>query len=421
MAGEWHTLRLGNVCRKIGSGATPRGGSNVYLDSGDVALIRSQNIYNDGFHRDGLVYLTEQHAAELANVQVEEDDVLLNITGDSVARSCQVAPDVLPARVNQHVAIVRPDPEILSPRFLRYYLVSPSMQAQMLGLAAVGATRNALTKGMIESFEVSAPVDVEDQHAIAHILGTLDDKIELNRRMNETLEAIARVIFKSWFVDFDPVRAKASGEAPEAICRRLGLTPDLLALFPVRLVDSELGEIPEGWETRKVEKLLSRLSTKVRYTKDEVKPYGAIPVFEQGAGILLGYHDGKAQFEASSVDPAFIFGDHTCVTHLACEPFDISQNVIPLKGSDRPTLWAFYAVRDKQVFQEYRRHWMELIAKDVVVSPERLCGAFTELMTPMHLRMEANVRQNHNLAEIRDALLPKLLSGDLRVPVAGAT
>ncbi|MBS0382282.1 MAG: restriction endonuclease subunit S, partial [Proteobacteria bacterium] len=125
-------LRLGAVCKKIGSGATPRGGNSVYLDKGEVALIRSQNVYNDGFRREGLVYLTDKHAAELANVEVEVDDVLLNITGDSVARSCQVASDVLPARVNQHVAIIRPDPKVLWPRFLRYVLVSSSMQAEML-------------------------------------------------------------------------------------------------------------------------------------------------------------------------------------------------------------------------------------------------------------------------------------------------
>ena len=145
MAGEWTAFRLGNACTKIGSGATPRGGSSVYLDRGDVALIRSQNVYNDGFRRDGLVYITESHANQLANVEVLPGDVLLNITGDSVARACQVAPGVLPARVNQHVAIIRTDPRQLWPRYLRFFLVSPAMQAHMLQLASAGATRNALT------------------------------------------------------------------------------------------------------------------------------------------------------------------------------------------------------------------------------------------------------------------------------------
>ena len=99
---------------------------------------------------------------------------------------------------------------------------------------------------MIESSMYKPPMDMAEQRAIAHILGTLDDKIELNRRMNETLEEMARALFKSWFVDFDPVRAKMEG-------RDTGLPPDVADLFPDRLVDSELGEIPEGWEVNRME------------------------------------------------------------------------------------------------------------------------------------------------------------------------
>ena len=206
----WHELTLGDVCTKIGSGATPRGGKEVYLPEGAFSLIRSQNVYNDGFHREGLAFITEHHANELQGVEVLEDDVLLNITGDSVARVCQVAPDVLPARVNQHVSIVRPDSRVLDARYLRYYLVSSELQNTLLSWAGSGATRNALTKGMIESLTMPLP-PLPEQRAIAHVLGTLDDKIELNRRMCETLEAMARALFQSWFVDFEPVRAKMEG------------------------------------------------------------------------------------------------------------------------------------------------------------------------------------------------------------------
>src|SRR6266511_4328669 len=181
------TVRLGEVCEKIGSGATPRGGSDVYLSEGSIALILSKNIYNNRFVRDGLVYLSDHHADELSNVEVKAGDVLLNITGDSVARCCQAPSDLVPARVNQHVAIIRPNPSCLDPRYLRYFLVSSSMQEYMLQLASAGATRNALTKGMIESFQVPLPPLIE-QTAIAQMLGTLDDKIDLNRRMNATLE-----------------------------------------------------------------------------------------------------------------------------------------------------------------------------------------------------------------------------------------
>ena len=201
-------VELGPLCLKIGSGATPRGGSKVYLDSGDVALIRSQNVYNDGFTHDGLVYITEEYAEQLSNVTLKRDDVLLNITGDSVARCCQVNPNVLPARVNQHVAIIRPNPQELYPGFLRYFLVSPAMQGEMLSWSHAGATRKALTKGMIESFKVPKP-DLPVQQRIADVLGKLDDKIELNRRMNRTLEKMAAAIFKSFFLDFLPVLRNA--------------------------------------------------------------------------------------------------------------------------------------------------------------------------------------------------------------------
>ena len=140
MIRDWSEVTLGKVCTKIGSGATPRGGKDVYLDEGPCTLIRSQNVYNDGFHHEGLVFIGERHADELQNVEVFEEDVLLNITGDSVARVCQVAPDVLPARVNQHVAIIRPDSVNLDAGYLPYYLASPEMQTLLLSWAGSGGT-----------------------------------------------------------------------------------------------------------------------------------------------------------------------------------------------------------------------------------------------------------------------------------------
>ena len=247
--GEWHEVELGDVCTKIGSGATPRGGQGVYLEDGPYALIRSQNIYNAGFTHDGLAFISDDQADALSHVEVLPNDVLLNITGDSVARVCQVDPQILPARVNQHVTIVRPDPEKLDPSFLRYYLAVPEVQGMLLSWAGSGGTRNALTKRMIESFVVRAPIDLLEQRAIARVLGALDDKIELNRRMNETLEEMARALFKSWFVDFEPVRAKMEGRWRRGESLP-GLPADLYDLFPDRLVDSELGEIPEGWGVR---------------------------------------------------------------------------------------------------------------------------------------------------------------------------
>ena len=178
-------VQLRDVCVKIGSGATPRGGKESY-NGGATSLIRSQNIYNEGFRRDGLVYINDGQARELGNVEVKANDVLLNITGDSVARCCQVASDVLPARVNQHVLIIRPDSRSLDSRFLRYVLVSNKYQSRLLALASAGATRPAITKAMTEGLELSLP-PLPTQRAVAHVLGAIDDKIDLNRRMAATL------------------------------------------------------------------------------------------------------------------------------------------------------------------------------------------------------------------------------------------
>jgi type I restriction enzyme S subunit len=190
----WKPRPLLELTTKIGSGATPRGGKDAYKQEG-ISLIRSQNILDLKFEPSGLAFIDDDQARQLANVEIERGDVLINITGDSVARVCRVPSSVLPARVNQHVAIVRADEDEANSRFLEYMLVSRANKGDLLGLASAGATRNALTKGMLEGFTRTVP-PVPEQKAIADVLGSLDNKIELLREQNETLEALAQTLFK---------------------------------------------------------------------------------------------------------------------------------------------------------------------------------------------------------------------------------
>ena len=150
----WEVVKLKDLTSKIGSGATPRGGSEVYVDKGP-ALIRSQNVYDYEFRWAGLARLTDKSAAELKNVEVMKNDVLLNITGDSILRTCVVDPAALPARVNQHVAIIRAINGIPA-QYLHIYLVQESMKSFLIGMSA-GATRHAITKGHLESIDVLKP------------------------------------------------------------------------------------------------------------------------------------------------------------------------------------------------------------------------------------------------------------------------
>lgn len=150
----WQPATLKQLTTKIGSGATPRGGREVYVDEG-MALIRSQNVYDSQFVWDGLAHITDDAARQLANVEVQAGDVLLNITGASILRTCVVPPDVLPARVNQHVAIIRAKP-CVPPHFLHLHLLQADTKAYLLGLNA-GASREAVTKAHIESVPLLYP------------------------------------------------------------------------------------------------------------------------------------------------------------------------------------------------------------------------------------------------------------------------
>ncbi|QAA23292.1 restriction endonuclease subunit S [Sporolactobacillus terrae] len=180
---EWSCKKLSEITIKIGSGATPKGGKKVYQQYG-VPFIRSQNIYNNLFNAGGLAFIDKEKARKLMNVEIKKDDVLLNITGDSVARCTKVPLKYVGGRVNQHVAIIRPDQKYLLPDFLKYYLVTPFMQESMLSLARMGGTRAALTKGMIESFKIPVP-KIREQEFISTVLSTIDDKIGINTRINQ--------------------------------------------------------------------------------------------------------------------------------------------------------------------------------------------------------------------------------------------
>ena len=431
MVGDgWGSLRLGDVCTKIGSGATPRGGQEVYLKDGPYALIRSQNVHNNRFNYDGLAFINQQQATALDNVEVFADDALLNITGDSVARACQVASNVLPARVNQHVAIIRPDPDKLSPRFLRYFLVCPEIQAMLLSWAGAGGTRNALTKGMIESLDVQAPMDVAEQRAIAHILGTLDDKIELNRRMNETLEEMARALFKSWFVDFDPVRAKMEG-------RDTGLPPDVADLFPDRLVESELGEIPEGWEVGCFGDIVEQIRDQENpfAFPDTLFRYFSIPAFDKdqwpqtergeniksqkscvpSGAILLS----KLNPEIERVWFADVAPDERAICSTE---FLVLQARPPFQRS------YVYCLARSPLFRQQveslvtgtskshqRAQAGAVLALEATIPSAPVIRAFDRQASALLDRSVRCRRETTSLAALRDALLPKLVSGELRV------
>jgi len=252
------------------------------------------------------------------------------------------------------------------------------------------------------------PLGDDEQLAIAHILGTLDDKIELNRRMNETLEAVARALFKSWFVDFDPVRAKAEGRDP-------GLPKHLADLFPDSFEDSDMGEIPRRWDDTK---------------------WGSIVTLEYGKS-LAGYAKANAAFPVYGTNgrigsnseplcnhPGIIIGRKGAYrgVHFSPTPFFVIDTAFYVKPKVAAELrWAYYELLRQDINSMDSGSAIPSTSRDdfynlpVLLPPFEVQAAFTRSLNPCWSRQEANHAESRTLATLRDTLLPKLISGELRV------
>ena len=314
----------------------------------------------------------------------------------------------------------------------RYYLLkSLGLENMNADSAVPGLNRDAA-----HAKRVRVPICEAEQRAIAHILGTLDDKIELNRRMNETLEAMARALFKAWFVDFEPVRAKMEGRWKRGESLP-GLPAHLYDLFPDRLVDSELGEIPLGWE---VKKLADLCTTQYGYTAravdEPVGPkflrvtdinkrnwieWGDVPhcqiqpdtkrVYALRVGDLVVARmadPGKSAIIEEEVDAVFA----SYLVRLATRSLAYSYYIYSFLKSD---LYAEYAEGAISGSVQANMNAKVIVGASLVVPSTSVMEQFLKMVFPLRQRLVSNVRQSRTLAQLRDTLLPKLISGELRV------
>ena len=198
----WEEKKLKEITTKIGSGATPRGGQASYKESG-ISLIRSMNVHDGGFRKRKLAFIDDEQAKKLDNVTILENDVLLNITGASVARCCVVDKKVLPARVNQHVSIIRLKEGVMNYKFLHYALTTQSNKKLLLGIGEQGATRQAITKVQIENFKIQYPLIIEEQDKLVYSLDNAKLKLlkleEAYKNKIEGLEELKKSILQKAF------------------------------------------------------------------------------------------------------------------------------------------------------------------------------------------------------------------------------
>ncbi|GAB2485525.1 restriction endonuclease subunit S [Algoriphagus taiwanensis] len=393
-------------------------------------IITVEHLDSGFINGDNAPRVSNEDLKRLIKYTLKEGDIVFSRVG-SVDRRSLVRKKEEGWMFSGRCLRVRANKSKIDPQYLSYFFGTESFKNHIRSIA-VGATMPSINTKILSDVNIFYP-PLPEQKAIAHILGSLDEKIELNRQMNQTLETMAQALFKSWFVDFDPVLDNAiaqDNEIPEELQRKaakrkkvptdkklLHTNPSLAAQFPASFVFNEtLGKwIPEGWTNEQVELVLNRLKVSIRYKKEDLSPFGNTPVYEQGANILMGYHNGKPDIIATSDDPAFIFGDHTCVMKLGMKPFSISANVIALKGKVRNTIWTYFSLLGVQSFEEYRRHWMELAAKQIPIAPKNVCNAFESMVKDLILKQVEIQNEIETLTQLRDRLLPELISGRVRI------
>lgn len=438
MANEWPTTKIGDVCLRVTKGTTPTTGGGAFTDRG-IAFIKVEAITESGgFLPEKFAFIDTETDEKLARSRLQEKDILFTIAG-TIGRVAQVTNDILPANTNQAVAIVRPNPDLIFPRFL-YYVLRDSKRIQLAQSRVVQSVQANFSLGELSAVELPLPPQ-EEQRAIAHILGTLDDRIELNRRTNETLEAMARALFKAWFVDFEPVRAKMEGRWQRGQSLP-GLPAHLYDLFPDRLVESELGEIPEGWRHSTIGEEVTVCGGSTPSTKE--------PEFWEGGQhcwatpkdlsalkfpVLLDTDrkitDAGLAKISSGLLPVgtVLLSSRAPIGYLAIAevPTAINQGFIAMKCDGalpnvfvlpwcRESMDAIVGNANGSTFQEISKSNFRPLR--VVVPSDPVLTSFTRLAVSLYRQLAENERESRSLAQLRDTLLPKLISGELRVPDA---
>ena len=395
-----------DICTKIGSGATPTGGKEAYK-GGDYALVRSQNVLDYTFTTSGLAYINETQAKKLDGVKVEVGDVLLNITGDSVARACIIPDEILPARVNQHVAIIRANNQYALNEYLLYFL--QYNKQYLLSISQGGGTRNAITKKMIEDIEIDLP-SIEDQTAIVNIINSISKKIEINQQINDNLEQQAKTLYKSWFVDFEPFKDG-------------------------NFVESEIGDIPAGWSIVKfgdITEIAKKTINPQKFPDSTFYHYslpacdnGLIPEIQAGKDIMSNkiiLQNNITLF--SKLNPRIKRIWFTCevLPNSIC-----STEFIPFRAKDDNESSYIFSIVNSDAFYatvmgcvngatgSHQRFHAEDTEDFLCPYNKDAVNEFSKLIEPILSQMHDLRHENVMLASTRDTLLPRLMSGELKI------
>ena len=424
MADGWVHCTLADACSNIDYGLTASASKN----SSGSRFLRITDIVSGHLDWNNVPYVSVDDATA-KKYRLHSGDIVVARTGASTGASMYIKKP--PPAVFASYLVRLQAKSGFDSRFLAYYLKSPQFWGFIRGVLGDKSAQPNASASTMSAAPLRALRDKTEQRAIAHILGTLDDKIELNRRMNETLEAMARALFKSWFVDFDPVRAKMAG-------RDTGLPQHIADLFPDRMVDSELGEIPEGWEVKSFAETVEIIGGGT--PKTSVSEYwdGDIPWFSVA--------DAPTQSDIWVVDTAkkitwigiensstrilpvgtTIISARGTVGRIALvgTPMAMNQSCYGVRSKiSAQGLFDYFAIHGIVEILQQRTHGSvfdtitrNTLARVRVVSPfPEFVDAFEELIRPALERIHAGLLETRTLGTLRDTLLPNLISGELRI------
>jgi len=450
MLSEWEEIRLGDVLALITKGTTPPRGKG-FVDSG-INFIKSESISYDGqIDKSKFCQIDIETHEKFKRSQIQEKDILFSMAGAFLGKNAVVAQEHLPANTNQALAILRIDQQLAIPKFISFCLRNPIMVSYVNSMSAQSAQPN-INFQEISSLPVKLP-PLPEQKAIAHILGSLDDKIELNRKMNETLEAMAQAMFKSWFVDFDPVidNALAAGNTiPEELAehaeqrkalgdKRKKLPPEIKKLFPSEFIFTDkMGWIPKGWEAKTVGDLVDTVSktyplksvSKVIFLNTgDIKEGKFLHNLKSDASSLPGQAKKsiqKGDILYSEIRPQ---NKRFAFVHFDSSEYVVSTKLMVLRSKGEvDSLFTYFILKQQdkidylQMMAESRSGTFPQITFDVlskiqIVMPEAsILNDFIELLLrPIFEKSLSKDKENETLSKLRDTLLPKLLSGELRI------
>ncbi|BCX13324.1 MAG: restriction endonuclease [Thermosynechococcus sp.] len=397
MRGEWPLVPLGELAQNFDARRVPLSSREREKRRGPYPYYGATGVmdYVDGFLFEGLHLLL----AEDGSVETTDGKPLLQLVDGKFW-------------VNNHAHVLKAATDE-DTKFLYYALSTVAIRPYMSG-----SVQAKLSQANMNRILVPYPPDERDRRAIAHILGTLDDKIERNRRMSETLEAMARALFKAWFVDFEPVRAKAAGRDP-------GLPKPLADLFPDRLVDSERGEIPEGWEVGTLgDYAINFDSKRVPLSgRDRAKRNGPFPYY--GAAGIMDYVDDylfDGIYLLIGEDGSVMNPSGFAVTQYVWGKFWVNNHAHVVQGKYPVSTEQLYGYFTFESVAPYitgavqpKLSQGQMNSMPFLYAGEKICLEFHKIVEPWFAKFRACAEESRTLAALRDALLPKLISGELRV------